>query len=300
MNRTYRASLAAGASALALVALSSVYAGPEWPEMGDAGSTIGGAQNPSGSGKNGRISGALTGSSPLTLGPGGPGDKDFQDLYVIYIKNVNCFRATLDPMLNGDADFDTQLFLFGNDGVGLLANDEVFPGSGFSELTGESDDQTNFQLQRNGVYIIGISGFDSDPANPGGAIFDQMAPDEISGPDGPGGLAAGGPGDLQFWSPPQGDTGTYSIVLDGVYFEQEFQCRADCAPFDFTTCTVGNGEVNIDDLLAVINRFGMSGPGEPCDTVPVLPDGTYGNQMVNIDDLLFVINSFGINCDNPV
>jgi len=67
-------------------------------------------------------------------------------------------------------------------------------------------------------------------------------------------------------------------------------CPADCAP-DNGDGTFGNGVVNIDDLLGVINAFG--GPGGPCDNSPDNGDGTFGNGVVNIDDLLGVINRFG-------
>ncbi|MEM7230474.1 MAG: VCBS repeat-containing protein [Planctomycetota bacterium] len=62
-------------------------------------------------------------------------------------------------------------------------------------------------------------------------------------------------------------------------------CAWDCAP------TGGNGVVNIDDLLAVINAFGDA--GGPCDNSPTNGDGTFGNGIVNIDDVLGVINRFG-------
>jgi len=67
-------------------------------------------------------------------------------------------------------------------------------------------------------------------------------------------------------------------------------CRADCAP-DNGDGTFGNGIVNVDDLLAVINAFGQS--GGPCDTAPANGDGTFGNGIVNVDDLLGVINALG-------
>jgi hypothetical protein len=67
-------------------------------------------------------------------------------------------------------------------------------------------------------------------------------------------------------------------------------CPADCAP-DNGDGTFGNGVVNIDDLLAVINAFGQL--GGPCDIAPDNGDGTFGNGIVNIDDLLGVINAFG-------
>ncbi|MEM7228565.1 MAG: choice-of-anchor tandem repeat NxxGxxAF-containing protein [Planctomycetota bacterium] len=74
----------------------------------------------------------------------------------------------------------------------------------------------------------------------------------------------------------------------GIYVAQAvtaIPCPWDCAP------NAGNGVVNIDDLLAVINSFGD--PGGPCDSAPDNGDGTFGNGMINIDDLLAVINNFG-------
>jgi carbonic anhydrase/acetyltransferase-like protein (isoleucine patch superfamily) len=67
-------------------------------------------------------------------------------------------------------------------------------------------------------------------------------------------------------------------------------CPADCSPQN-PNGTYGNGIVNIDDLLAVINAFGD--PGGPCDSTPANGDGTFGNGIVNIDDLLTVLNEFG-------
>ncbi|MEM7230080.1 MAG: hypothetical protein AAF432_14830, partial [Planctomycetota bacterium] len=62
-------------------------------------------------------------------------------------------------------------------------------------------------------------------------------------------------------------------------------CPWDCAPAG------GNGVINIDDLLAVINAFGST--SSSCDSAPDNGDGTFGNGIVNIDDLLAVINNFG-------
>jgi endonuclease/exonuclease/phosphatase family metal-dependent hydrolase len=70
----------------------------------------------------------------------------------------------------------------------------------------------------------------------------------------------------------------------------ETPCPSDCAP-DNGDGTFGNGVVNIDDLLSVINDFGAA--GGPCDSSPDNGDGTFGNGLVNIDDLLATINAFG-------
>ncbi|MEM7228577.1 MAG: hypothetical protein AAF432_07155 [Planctomycetota bacterium] len=67
-------------------------------------------------------------------------------------------------------------------------------------------------------------------------------------------------------------------------------CAADCAP-DNGDGSFGNGLVNIDDLLAVINAFGQT--DGRCDLAPDNGDGTFGNGIVNIDDVLGVINAFG-------
>lgn len=55
-------------------------------------------------------------------------------------------------------------------------------------------------------------------------------------------------------------------------------CAADISP------TGGNGVVDIDDLLAVVNNWGATG-ANPADIT--------GNGSVNIDDLLAVINGWG-------
>jgi hypothetical protein len=72
-------------------------------------------------------------------------------------------------------------------------------------------------------------------------------------------------------------------------------CPTDCAP-DNGDGTYGNGDVNIDDIVAVINSFGDT--GGPCDNAPDNGDGTFGNGEVNIDDLVAALNSFGA-CPSP-
>jgi len=67
-------------------------------------------------------------------------------------------------------------------------------------------------------------------------------------------------------------------------------CPWDCTP-DNGDGNFGNGIVNIDDVLAIINAFGD--PGGPCDNAPDNGDGTFGNGVINIDDILGVINNIG-------
>ncbi|MCA9295081.1 MAG: hypothetical protein KC983_01165, partial [Phycisphaerales bacterium] len=65
-------------------------------------------------------------------------------------------------------------------------------------------------------------------------------------------------------------------------------CPADCVP------PGGNGAVDMDDLLAVINAMGAT--DSACDVTPVACDGTIGNGIVNIDDVIAIIRVFG-PCD---
>jgi hypothetical protein len=66
------------------------------------------------------------------------------------------------------------------------------------------------------------------------------------------------------------------------------ECPGSNCPADIT----GNGVVNIDDLLAVINAWGACANPNDCPA-DIAPPG--GNDVVNIDDLLTVINAWG-NC----
>ena len=68
-------------------------------------------------------------------------------------------------------------------------------------------------------------------------------------------------------------------------------CLPDIAPLP-----TGNGLVNVDDLLAVINTWGnCADPNQcPADIAPAGPvGGPIGNDIVNVDDLLAVINGWG-------
>ena len=71
-------------------------------------------------------------------------------------------------------------------------------------------------------------------------------------------------------------------LVNYLEFVPQPACVADIAPAG------GNGVVNIDDLLVVINNWN-GGPGNVAD---IAPPG--GNGIVNIDDLLAVINGWGV------
>ncbi|MEM7228737.1 MAG: hypothetical protein AAF432_07975 [Planctomycetota bacterium] len=75
----------------------------------------------------------------------------------------------------------------------------------------------------------------------------------------------------------------------GCYEVAESLCVGDIRPAQDALAPIGNNVVNIDDLLAVINDFGMTGAilSDIDSSVPC------GNGVVNIDDLIQSINAFG-------
>lgn len=82
-----------------------------------------------------------------------------------------------------------------------------------------------------------------------------------------------------------------ALAVDRGAFEFQLPCPADIVP-PGTGPAFGDGHVNVDDLLAVVNSWGSCGsPPDPC------PADITGDDAVNVDDLLAVINAWGV-CDS--
>jgi len=191
---------------------SCALAGPEWPEGGDAGSLPGSAQavTNGGGGTVTKIIGRLEGPPGLP----GRGLGDFQDMYRINIVDPGLFSASTSAVNGGSAAFDSSLWLFNLDGTAILGNLEYFLDPSSSRITGQSTDGTGAMIVAPGEYLLAISCTGSDPlGGPGFApMFEFVLPDEVSGPDGPGGL-----NQIVGWS--EGDQfGDYEIALNGVEF----------------------------------------------------------------------------------
>lgn len=192
-----RAVIAAVVLACAPVAL----AGPDWVEHADAGSVLGAAQpvlGDPGTQVN-TIFGNL--STGLT-------EPDYEDMYIITILQPTQFSFDLT-----DAGFDTRVFLFNitlaGEAFGLLANDNG-PDSIGSLLDGEATDGTGARVTQPGIYAIAIAGGGRYPVSRTGAIFNFTSPNEISGPDGPGGTNP-----HEGWAGP-GTSGSYLIMLENI------------------------------------------------------------------------------------
>jgi hypothetical protein len=186
-----------GALSLASVAL----AGPDWIEVGDAGSTVTTAQVPL------NISGVTflrSISGGLASGVGVP---DYEDLYVIRVTDAVNFSIT-----TGTADFNPILYLFNitvnSEGLGLLANDDQSAANDLPRMVAQSTDGTGVQVSQPGDYVLAVTGFGRAPVSRTGNMFNFASLTEISGPDGVGGLNP-----LSGWTG-EGEVGDYRLDFE--------------------------------------------------------------------------------------
>lgn len=178
-------------------------AGPDWVEVGDAGSQIGTVQRVVGVGSQVRtISGSFS---------SGVGFPDFEDMYLIRITDPAEFRFSVET-----ADLDVSLFLFNvtlaNEAFGLLGNLDQHGETSYPTITSMATDDSGAQVNNAGIYALAISAGGRRPVSGRGEIFAFQTPYEISGADGRGGLLShiGWEG--------QGGSGRYVISVDGATF----------------------------------------------------------------------------------
>lgn len=179
---------------------SAAFAGPDWVEVGDAGSAVATAQyplRPFGAPALVSISGSLS---------SGVGSSDYEDLYVFRITDPATFSIT--PAF---ANFNAVLYLFNitlaGEAFGLLANDNASKSDLLPRLESVSTDGTMMQVSRPGDYILAVAGAGRVPISRSGEIFNMEGFTEISGPDGPGGINP-----LSGWTG-EGEQGQYRFII---------------------------------------------------------------------------------------
>ncbi len=188
---------------LAALGVSPTSNGQTWTEVGDAAELPGTAQRTRGAG-------------PLEFIQGTIASDDLVDVYCIRISDPAGFSAWTDERNGGAAEFDTMLWLFNEDGIGVLANDDNPGGTPFHSgvLPPSDDGLTSGQMAGDGVYYLAVSRYQFAPYSPAGPIFQRASREEVSGPDGSGGGAP-----ISHWSEEGvgGDapTGEYSVRLSG-------------------------------------------------------------------------------------
>lgn len=191
----------AGMAFAAVFFFATVANGQVWIEQGDAGSLPGMDQ-------------PVFGCGPVFAIDGATGPGDFEDMFLIEVVDPDNFSISTTPVVNGGfADFDTQLWLFDINGQGIAANDDcpIGPPTSQSCIINIGPSGQNL-LTQPGLYFVAISGFDNDPGNFNGFIFDQNPQNEITGPDGPGGFFP-----IEGWNG-GGNTGNYMIQITGADF----------------------------------------------------------------------------------
>ena len=185
------------------------FVGPDFVEDSDSGNTVQTASKVRGQGNGvNTVNGGLDGGGGFARG--GPVG-DFQDVYLIYIRDASGFAArTIGPI--GDATFDTRLFLFRPDGRGLLAADDADQGNPQTTLKADPS-----SIPGPGVYALAIVGAPVRPVTEGGlTMFPQPPFGQSVGPTDAGAILP-----LVDWAPFTGEVGTYRIALEGVAFIPE-------------------------------------------------------------------------------
>jgi hypothetical protein len=193
---------------LTLASVSCIaMAGPDWIEDGDAGSTIGGAQDTTSVGALQTIGGTL-------------GGIDQEDVYKLVILDSDDIASPVDFGLTftGDPIFNPSLWLFDSEGFGVLGNDDdpILGGPGARLLTPSTDGVT--LLLPPGTYFLAVTESGNVPlsfrtgAGLGEGTFEEIfsfeSSTEVSGPDG---LGADNP--LAGWLGGNGSDGNYGVFI---------------------------------------------------------------------------------------
>lgn len=236
-----------------------------WFESVDAGELPWTSQQAEGNGEFVRIGGRIIGAEA--------------DVYLIDICDPAAFTASTE----GHANWDTQLYLFREDGAGVSFNDDSPVSGGVqSRLTGQF-------VTAPGRHLLGISEFNRKPETVDGDAIWQQSPSQVErAPDGPG-----SGGTLANWvAPSNGAGGFYEIRLAGAcLIPGQVVCRADVD--DGTGLGSPDGSVNIDDLLFFLWAFEMG------DARVDIDNGTgtgLGDGAVEISDLIYFLVRFEVGC----
>jgi hypothetical protein len=151
------------------------------------------------------IKGELTGAGGGLAGLG-----DYQDCYVVVIKEAGRFRIqTTAPF--GSTDFNSLLGVYTFDGRALLANENAKQGQ-IGSRVGNQSTSDEFEIDKPGSIIISISGSESRPITVNGDVVFNFTknPTDVVGPSQEGLIRP-----FAAWTQP-GQIGNYVIELNSV------------------------------------------------------------------------------------
>ena len=132
------------------------------------------------------------------------------DMYKIYVSSPSTFSASTTGFVPGSNSFDSQLFLFDANGLGVVGNDDSPAGGSQSSIPAG-----NGFVKTAGLYYLLITGSSRNPASTGGIIFPSFVDGTtdatgVYGPTGPGGGRA-----INGYDGNSNEGGNYSIALAG-------------------------------------------------------------------------------------
>ncbi len=270
-----RTAIAAVAALAASLFVSPALAGPEWEEGAqDAGSLPGDAQTARGFSPLSHIGGDLNGTL-LSLGQ--PGGADFQDMFLIGIRDPENFTATTLNGLGGFAQFDADLYLFDGNGLALLANLATEEPGRDPLILPMATDGTEQVVPYKGRFLLAIVGRPSAPRSQQGdsPMYNFADPFEVSGPDGNGGAFP-----IDAWNG-FGETGQYLIALTGATLIPYGCNPADMAP--------PFGVLDFSDVVQFLNYFSQG------DLIGADLAAPFGN--LNFADIIIFLKAFAGGCN---
>ena len=258
-----------GNTSFATVTLNVGPCNPTYNEDGDAGELPSTAAVAVGLGPINRIRGTIT-----------TGDTD---MYKITICDPDQFYASAV----GGTTFDTQLFLFDLQGMGIACNDDTpagFLGAGTLQSTLAGAPAA-------GDYYIAIAPWDRDPLdNTGQELFLDQPFNVQHTADGPGGA-----NQLDSWAGAAAPTGAYTITFLGACFVTD---TPPACPADVGTAGGEPGQDGLldnNDFIAFINFFFEQNPIADQGVA----GGEYGSDgLYDNNDFIAFINHFFDGCDN--
>jgi hypothetical protein len=171
---------------LALGLLFAVPAMAQWVEPEDAGNLPATAQIPLGDGPLVTIAGTIT-----------PGDVD---MFCIMVTDPTTFVASTCGVA-----WDTQLFLFREDGIGVATDDDLCDPGLQSLINGFASCQYSVGP---GTYYIAVSRYNVDPRDAAGAVIFSSST----------GCATGAAGPVASWTASTSTAGDYIITLTSVNY----------------------------------------------------------------------------------
>jgi len=248
-----------GTPATANVTLA-VRGGTPWNETTDAGQTRDTAVAPDGTGEIAAINGLLDGGTGATE----------IDVFQIEICNPAGFSADTAPVTT----WDTQLFLFDANGLGVVHNDDT---------TGLRARLTNALVTQPGTYYLAISRYNADPVDSGGVLLWINTP--FAGqraPDGPGAANT-----WEGWAGTFiGTAGAYTIELTGVCFPTT---GPTCNDIDVNNDGSFFDPQDVDAFLSIYSEGDCIPAGAVCDDIDFNNDGSLFDPC-DVDSFLRVFS----------